>query len=485
MATLHFLGAAGAVTGSKFLLSTPWAKVLIDCGLFQGPKDLKALNWQPFPVPPNQLDAVILTHAHLDHSGFLPKLIKDGYPRKVFCTSGTADLLSILLPDAGFLQEEEAQHANRKGWSRHRPALALFTMLDAQRALQRLRSVPYGKPREVAEGITVTFHPAGHIIGSSILEIVVEEPDGKSVFVFSGDLGRLGTPLLKDPARLARADYLIVESTYGDRRHPDTPPAEALARVVNDAVRRGGMLLMPSFAVGRTQEVLYVLRELEDQGKIPVLDVFLDSPMAIDATTIALEHGEEFDAEALALLRQGVKLLAPRKLHLVRDSDQSRALNQLKGPGIILSASGMCTGGRIKHHLHQRLSNERTTVCFVGFQAAGTRGRAILDGAEEVWLYGSKVPVRAAVERIEGFSAHADQEHLMTWMRGFEAPPRRTFVVHGEPEASGALAGRIQDELGWKTAIPSQGELVSLMTTGRAPSGTRGGRGSSAPPSEV
>ncbi len=468
MATLQFLGAAGAVTGSKFLLTTPWAKVLIDCGLFQGPRELKALNWQGFTASPSQLDAVILSHAHLDHSGYLPKLIKDGFDRKVYCTSGTADLLSILLPDAGFLQEEEAQHANRKGWSRHQPAMPLFTMLEAQRALQRLRAVPYGKPREVAEGITVTFHPAGHIIGSSILEIVVEEPQGKSTFVFSGDLGRPGTPLLKDPTPMAKADYLIVESTYGDRLHPDGPPSLELAKVVNESVQRGGMLVIPAFAVGRTQEVLYVLRELEDQGRIPSLDVFVDSPMAIDATDIALAHSEEFDREAMDLLRRGVKPLAPRKLHLVRDSQQSRALNSIAGPGIILSASGMCTGGRIKHHLRQRLGDERNTICFVGFQAAGTKGRAIVDGASEVWLHGQQIPVRAVITRIEGFSAHADQRHLLQWMKGFEAPPRRTFVVHGEPEASLTLAERIQEDLGWKTTIPSQGELVALVSAGRS-----------------
>lgn len=468
MPTLHFLGAAGAVTGSKFLLSTPWAKVLIDCGLFQGPRDLNSLNWQPFPTSPQSLDAVVLTHAHLDHSGYLPKLVKEGYSRKVFCTSGTADLLSILLPDAGFLQEEEARYANRKGWSKHKPALPLFTMVEAQRALQRLRSVPYGQPREVAEGITVTFHPAGHIIGSSIAEILVEEPGGKSRLVFSGDLGRPGSPLLKDPTPMPHADYLIVESTYGDRLHPDTPPADELARVVNEAVARGGMLVIPAFAVGRTQEILYVLRELEDQGRIPVLDVYVDSPMAIEATAIALDHEEEFDADAIRLVRQGLKPLSPKKLQLVRDPEQSRALNEIKGPGIILSASGMCTGGRIKHHLRERLPHAVNTVCFVGFQAAGTKGRIILDGAREVKLYGQMIPIHATIARIDGFSAHADQRHLLSWMKHFETPPRRTFVVHGEPESSRTLAEQIEAHLGWKITVPRQGEVITLVSTGKA-----------------
>lgn len=469
MATLRFLGAAGSVTGSKFLLKTSCAQVLFDCGLFQGPRDLKALNWQPLPIPLSHLDAVVLTHAHLDHSGYLPRLISEGYRHRVFCTTGTADLLGILLPDAGYLQEEEARHANRKGWSRHHPAKPLFTAEEAARALKHLHGLRMGSIKQVADGVSVTFHPSGHIIGAAILEVVVEEPEGKSRFVFSGDLGRPGSVLLKDPSRIPRADYLVVESTYGDRLHPDEPPQEELARVVNEAARRGGMLVIPAFAVGRTQELLYVLRELEDQGRIPALDVFVDSPMAIDAIEIALRHSEEFDAEAMALIRKGVRLLTPRRLHLVRDADQSRALNTLRGPGIILSASGMCTGGRIKHHLKQRLPDSRNTICFVGFQAAGTKGRAIVDGAQEVWLHGEQVPVKAVIARIEGFSAHADQQDLLAWLRGFEEPPRRTFVVHGEPEASAALVDRIRTELGWKAMAPAQGEHVALIPVGRSP----------------
>lgn len=468
MATLQFLGAAGTVTGSKYLLTANERHVLIDCGLFQGPQDLKALNWTSLPLSARDLDALVLTHAHLDHSGYLPRLIADGYHRQVHCTSGTADLLSLLLPDAGFLQEEEAQYANRKGWSRHKPAKPLFTILEAQRALRSLRPVPYYKERVLTDGITVRFHPAGHIIGSAIVELVVEEALGRTVIVFSGDLGRRNTPLLQDPARLLHADHVVLESTYGDRLHPDTDPALELARVVNQAAARGGMLVIPAFAVGRTQELLYRLRELEDAGAIPRLDIFVDSPMAIDATTMTLEHAEEFDPETSQLVRRGIQPLTPERLHIVRDAEQSKAINSLRGPGIILSASGMCTGGRIKHHLKQRLPDSRNTVCFVGFQAAGTKGRALRDGAEEVWIHAERIPVKAAIETIDGFSAHADQRQLLDWLGGFQSPPRTVFVVHGEPEASHALAERVDRDLGWSVVVPARGDQLALKTGGAA-----------------
>lgn len=473
MPSIQFLGAAGTVTGSKFLVTTEAARVLVDCGQFQGPRELKGLNWTPPVDAPQTLDAVVLTHAHLDHAGYFPRLVRDGFGRKAYCTTGTADLLSIMLPDAGFLQEEEAQHANRKGWSRHKPAKPLFTLIEAQRSLRFLRGMPYGETKEVAPGVEVTFLPAGHILGSAIVVMTVDESIGRTTIVFSGDLGRTGAPLLKDPTKVPRADYLLVESTYGDRLHPTTPAADELARVVNRAAERGGMLLIPSFAVGRTQELLYVLRELEEQGAIPILDIFLDSPMAIDATEMVLAHDEEFDEKAIAVVERGARMLRPQRLHMIRDAEQSRAINAIKGPGIIISASGMCTGGRIKHHLKNRLADERNTVCFVGFQAAGTKGRALVDGARSVWIYGEQVPVRAHVERVEGFSAHADQRDLLNWMRAFESPPRRTFVVHGEPGASETLAGMIRDELGWKTVVPSHGELVSLVPAGRSPAERR------------
>lgn len=469
MATLRFLGAAGTVTGSKYLLSANERHVLVDCGLFQGPRDLKALNWSPLPIDVSELDAVVLTHAHLDHSGYLPRLVADGYRRQVCCTSGTADLLSLLLPDAGFLQEEEAQYANRKGWSRHKPAKPLFTVIEAQRALRSLRSVPYFSERTVTDGISVRFHPAGHIIGSAIVELIVEEAMGRTVIVFSGDLGRRNTPLLKDPATLAHADYVVVESTYGDRLHPAADPALALGKVVNEAVARGGMLVIPAFAVGRTQELLFMLRELEDAGAIPRLDIFVDSPMAIDATAMTMEHDEEFDPETSGLIRQGIRPLAPERLHIVRDAEQSKAINHLRGPGIIVSASGMCTGGRIKHHLKQRLPDSRNTICFVGFQAAGTKGRALRDGAEQVWIHGEPIPVKATIEAIDGFSAHADQHQLLEWLGAFAEPPRRVFVVHGEPEASRSLAERIERDLGWKVTVPARGDLATFARGSAAP----------------
>lgn len=468
MPTITFLGASGTVTGSRYLVETEHARVLIDCGLFQGSTALKALNWEPLPVPPGAIDAVVLTHAHLDHSGYLPCLVRDGYAGKVFCTEGTRDLAAILLPDAGFLEEEEAAHANRKHWSRHVPAKPLFTLLDAQRALTHLRPVAFGLSREVAPGMAIRFHPAGHIIGSAIVELTVTARGERTVIAFSGDLGRTGSPLMAPPATLAHADYVLVESTYGDRRHAPAPERE-LARVVREAAARGGMLVLPAFAVGRAQELLYVLRTLEDRGEIPVLDVYLDSPMAIDATAITLAHLDELGEPAASRARAEEPAFAPRRLHVVRDPERSRAINALKGPGIVVSASGMCTGGRIKHHLAHRLPDPKATVCLVGFQAAGTRGRALQEGAKVVHVFGEPVPVAATVERIDGFSAHADREQLLDWLKGFEAPPRATFVVHGEPSGREAFAGAIARTLGWKVHLPKQGERFELATWGRSP----------------
>lgn len=463
MLSLTFLGASGGVTGSKYLLASDCARILIDCGMFQGQREEEALNWEALPVDPASVQAVVLTHAHLDHTGYLPRWIRLGYTGPVFCTHGTADLCAIMLPDAGFLQEEEAQHANRHGWSRHRPAEPLFTLLDAQRALRQLHPVAYHQPIEVAPGMRVSFQPAGHIIGSASLTIEVEDSHGTTTIVFSGDVGRPGAVLLGEGERPKQADYLLIESTYGDRLHPAGHVATHLAEVVQAAVARGGMLLIPAFAVGRAQEVLYLLRRLEDAGHIPALDTFLDSPMAIDASEITRHHREDLNAEAAALATADPAALAPRKLHVVRDAAQSKALNRIVGPGVIVSASGMCTGGRIRHHLRQRLADARHTVCIVGYQAYGTPGRALLEGARELKLFGEQVPVRATIAHINGLSAHADQAQLLDWLEELEAPPSRIFIVHGEPEAARALEERIAARYGFATTVARRGETVALV----------------------
>ncbi|HEY9720898.1 MAG TPA: MBL fold metallo-hydrolase [Oscillatoriaceae cyanobacterium] len=462
MPTLQFLGASGGVTGSKYLLSSDRARILIDCGMFQGRRESEALNWQPLPVDPASVQAVVLTHAHIDHTGYLPRWIRLGYAGPVYCTHGTADLCAIMLPDAGYLQEEEAHHANRHGWSRHHPAEPLFTLLDAQRSLRQLRAIAYGQTVEVAPGMRATFHPAGHIIGSASVTIEVEEARGRTVIVFSGDVGRPGSVLLADAERPTAADYLLIESTYGDRLHPPGHVAARLAEVVRSALARGGMLLFPAFAVGRAQELLYLLRRLEDAGQIPSLDTFLDSPMAIDASEITRAHREDLNAEAAAIATADATALAPRKLHIVRDAEHSKAINRLLGPGVIVSASGMCTGGRIRHHLHQRLPDARHTVCIVGYQALGTPGRALLEGARELTIFGERVPVRATIAHIEGLSAHADRSQLLDWLEKLEAPPRQVFIVHGEPEAACALEDAIAGRYGFATCVPTLGQTVTL-----------------------
>jgi metallo-beta-lactamase family protein len=451
MPTFQFLGAAGTVTGSKCLVTAGATRFLVDAGLFQGGHEEKQGNWEPAP----EADFVVLTHAHLDHTGFVPRMVRQGYGGPVYATPGTADLLSLLWPDAGFLQDEEARHAHRHGWSRQANPEPLFTPLDAQRALRHLATVPYDRPTAIAPDVTLRYRPAGHIIGAATAELELE---GLRV-VFSGDLGRNRMALLNGPARVPRADVLVVESTYGDRLHAEQHPKEVLAEVVNAAVARRGMLVVPSFAIGRTQELLLMLRELEDARQIQMLDVFVDSPMAVSATELTLAHREDFNPAARALLDAGA--LTPRRTHLVRDVQQSKALNTLQGPGIILSASGMATGGRIKHHLAQRLPDPRNTICLAGYQAYGTRGRALEEGAHQTYIFGHPVPVRAHVTSIPGLSAHADQGELLAWLQGFEAPPRQTYVVHGEPAAREALAGRIRQELGWEVILPARGEAYA------------------------
>src|SRR5512138_1454128 len=461
MASIRFLGAAGTVTGSRFLVEWGSARVLVDAGLFQGPKELRLRNRAAWPVDPAALTAVVLTHAHLDHTGALPQLVRDGFAGRVYCTPATRDLAGLLLPDSGRLQEEEARYANRKGYSKHAPnALPLYTEEDALAALPRLSPLPYGQRRDVAPGVSIRFLRAGHILGSALVEMELAG-NGRAKILFSGDLGRYGAPILPDPAAAPAADALVVESTYAGKRHDPAPAADALRDEIRRAVQGGGALLVPAFAIGRTQEVLFTIRALEEAGAIPALPVFVDSPMAVDATPIFLAHREEHDAEMAKLLAEGREPLRPAKLTFARSPAQSKAINDVRGPCIILSASGMATGGRILHHLARRLPDPRTTVLLVGFQAAGTRGQSLQQGAETLRIHGEDVPVKARVASIAGFSAHADEAEIDRWLATFPSPPARTFLVHGEPAAL-ALAKERMDRLGWPASIPRHLEVAAL-----------------------
>jgi metallo-beta-lactamase family protein len=462
VATLRFLGAAGTVTGSRFLLEAGAARVLVDAGLFQGQKALRLRNRAPWPVEPASLSAVVLTHAHVDHSGALPLLVRQGYAGPVHVTPATRDLLGLLLPDSGRLQEEEARWANQKGYSKHAPnAAPLYTEEDALATLPRLAPLPYGRPLVVAAGVTLTFHRAGHILGSATALLELEGPPRRRV-LFSGDLGRYDAPILPDPEPAPAADLLVLESTYGGRHHPPGGAArEALRDEVRGAVARGGALLVPAFAVGRTQEVLFTLRDLEARGEIPALPVFVDSPMAVDATPIHLAHREDHDDEMSRLFAAGVEPLRPSRLQFARTPDQSKAINQVTGPCIILSASGMATGGRVLHHQARRLPDERTTVLLVGFQAAGTRGWSLQNGATTLRIHGEDVPVRARVASVTGFSAHADEADLCRWLATFPAPPRTTFLVHGEPPALAEAKARL-GRMGWPCEVPRHLEAFAL-----------------------
>ncbi len=467
MATLSFWGGVGTVTGSKYLVEAGERRVLVDCGLFQGLKELRARNWQDPPFDPQSLDAVIITHAHIDHTGYLPRLVAQGFKGPVYCSRGTADLLKILLPDAARLQEEEAAYRNRHRLTTHAPALPLYTEEDARAALKRLQSIANtGEPVEVAPGMRAGFLIAGHILGSSLvlLEIEGAGDDGRGRRVlFSGDLGHYDQPIIRDPVAPPACDYLLVESTYGDRLHDPEDPKDALARIINEAAGRGGVVLIPAFAIGRTQEMIYLIRELEDEKRIPVLPVRVDSPMAAAATQVYSNRKEEHDEQYASVLAERRHPLRTHSMVTASSREESKRLNEEQGARIIISASGMMTGGRVLHHARRFLPDPKATVVFVGYQAAGTTGRRVLDGEREVRIFKEFVPVRCGVERIGGFSAHADWGEVLRWLEGLPAPPRRAFTTHGEPEAARAMCGHIIERYGWKVDPPAYGDRVELL----------------------
>lgn len=459
---LSFLGAAGTVTGSRYLLDTGHKQVLFDCGLFQGARALRDRNWEGLGFDVAALDAVVLTHAHVDHCAYLPVLVREGYRGPIYATPSTIDLVRLVLPDSAHLQEEDAEYANKKGYSSHQPAKPLYTVEDAHATLQLLRPIGYHELREVVRGVAVRPADAGHILGSANLLVRVEADGGAIRLAFSGDVGRYDQPILNDPEPIEAAEYAFCESTYGDRLHPPETPDVGLAQAVNDVARRGGVIVVPAFAIGRTQELLYTLRGLVAHGDVPAIPVFLDSPMAIEATRIYGRHKEDYDAVARLLLKDGTPPMAYQDLRIAARRDESMAINKVRGPALIISANGMATGGRILHHLRQRLPHEQNMVLFVGYQAEGTRGRQLVEGAPAVKIHGEMVPVRAEVRQLSGFSAHGDQSELMRWLGGFRQAPKRLFLTHGEEGPRQVLADLIRQRLGWEVGLPRHREVANL-----------------------
>ena len=466
MSTLSFWGAAGSVTGSKYLIETDQARVLIDCGLFQGGHELRDRNWQEPPFNAASVDAVIITHAHIDHTGYLPRFVNHGFRGPVYCSRGTADLLKILLPDAARLQEEDADYRNRHKITKHLPALPLYTEQDARAALKLIQVVENnGQPVQVAKGITAEFRVAGHILGSSQVLVRVngaaENPQSLGV-LFSGDLGKYNQPIIRDPVAPPACDYLVVESTYGDRLHDVEKPKDALERIIKSAAEHNSAVLIPAFAVGRAQEILYLIRELEDEKRVPVLPVCVDSPMAAAATQAYASRTEEQDQDYADALKHTPTPLRTHSMLACATREESKRLNTLEGARIIIAASGMMNGGRVLHHALRLLPDENATVVFVGYQAAGTLGRRVADGEKQVKVLGQWIPVRCHIEKIGGFSAHADWKEIVRWLEGMPSPPRRVFVTHGEPDAANAMAGHIRDRFGWQIEVPQYGEKFQL-----------------------
>ena len=460
MARLSFYGAAETVTGSKYLVEAGDKRVLIDCGLFQGLKELRLMNWEKFAFAPNSLDAVVLTHAHLDHVGMLPKLVAEGFQRSIYCTPATHKLAPLILLDSAQIQEQDAEYANRKGFSKHKPALPLYTVRDAEKACKLLRNVRRETWFQAAGPIWFRYHDAGHLLGSAMIEMEIRDRNPPLRILFSGDVGRYNAPLYHDPSPPPQCDYLICESTYGNRDHGEADMLDELQGVVERSIRRGGVLLAAAFAVGRAQQLTYLLQLLMHDQRIPYLPIYVDSPMAVDATEIYREFGEDHDLSEGELTGPS-SVLSGRFVRMARSLDESKAINRISDPAVIISSSGMMTGGRILHHLRQRLGSERNTILLGGFQAEGTRGRSLQEGAPSLRLHGRDVPVKAAIEKVSGLSGHADRGELLRWLEHLPAP-KHVYLTHGEKDAAYAFADMLRQAKSWNVNVPRMGDSVEL-----------------------
>ena len=456
MPKITFLGAAGTVTGSKYLIEAEGKRLLVDCGLFEGSKELNQRNWEKLTVDPATIDWVLLTHAHIDHTGYLPRLVRNGFRGPIYSNPATHELCNLLLPDSAHLQEEEAQFRAKKKYSRYNPPLPLYTVAESQQALKQFHDIPRADAFTISPQFSVRPHDAGHILGSSWLELTVTENGKQTLIVFSGDVGRYNMPILKDPEPPTRADFLLCESTYGDRDHPPGSVADILADVINRTAKHGGAIVIPAFAVDRTQLLMYYVRELHDQQRIPNLPVYIDSPMAINVTTLYSNHHEDYRPEYLREMQGGIHdPLNFSGVHMARSVEDSKKINDVVSPCVIISASGMATGGRILHHLARRLPDSRSSVLLVGYQAEGTRGRALEEGAQYIRIFGEEVPVRAQVVSIGELSAHAGRSELLRWLSGMQSAPKQAFLVHGEPNALTSFHDAVVSQFHWNVTIPA------------------------------
>ena len=463
---VNFLGAAQNVTGSAYLLEANGVSLLVDCGLYQE-RELRARNWDSFPVPPHTIDAVLLSHAHLDHSGLLPKLVREGFAGKIYCTPATYDIVQIILMDAAHLQEQDAEFKRkrhqREGRKGPYPEVPLYTANDATASFPRFSTVGYEEPTPLGDGVEATFHDAGHVLGSSMVKVKVSRNGEQKTLVFSGDVGRWDKPMLRDPTIFEEADYILVESTYGDRLHEDQKGIETtLAEIINSTRKRGGNIVIPSFAFERAQEIMYYLNKLLLEDRIPHLMVFLDSPMAASVTEVFEHYPDLLDEDMVELMRQKKSPFDFPGLKMTRTTDESKVINHITGTVVIIAGSGMCTGGRIKHHLVNNISRRESTILFPGYQAIGTLGRQIVDGAKEVRILGQMYPVKARIARINGFSAHADRDELFRWLSGLQRPPLHLFVTHGELDVARYFADFMKEKMGWEISVPGYRDEVIL-----------------------